>query len=54
VADGGVIRGGGSGMGSAAPEAVKIRGRNLKRSGVFDGAQITTGDGATDRPLVDA
>jgi hypothetical protein len=53
VANIGVIIGGFAGTGAAAPEAVEVHGQNLENPSPFDGTQLTAGDGATDRPLVD-
>jgi hypothetical protein len=53
VADVRVILGSPAGIGSAAPETVEVHGQNLENPSPFDGTQLTAGDGAADRPLVD-
>ena len=50
----GVLIGSSAGMGSTAPETVEVHGQNLENPSPFDGTQLTAGNGATDRPLVDA
>jgi hypothetical protein len=54
LANTGATHGGFVGTGSAALETIEIRERNLESPGLFDRAEVTAGDSATDRTLVDA